>query len=149
MMPTSDDTSLTMTRNFNASPDKVFSAWSNPDLLKVWMGGKAVTSPFAEVDFRVGGKYTVRLQPPYGEPFTVEGTYQEIDPPKKLVYTWVFVGAEIETGETLVTVEFEAQNNGTQVTLQHEKLPNTQVRDHHNEGWTGLLENLSELIETL
>jgi uncharacterized protein YndB with AHSA1/START domain len=149
MMPTPDDTSLTMTRNFNAPPDKVFSAWSNPDLLKVWMGGKAVTSPFAEVDFRVGGKYTVRLQPPYGESFTVEGTYQEIDPPKKLVYTWVFVGAEIETGETLVTVEFEAQKNGTQVTLQHEKLPNSQIRDIHNGGWTDLLDNLSDLIEML
>ena len=113
------------------------------------MGGKAVNSPFAEVDFRVGGKYTVRLQPPYGESFTVEGIYHEIDPPKKLVYTWVFVGAEIETGETLVTVEFQAKNNGTRVTLHHEKLPNRQIRDIHHEGWTGLLDNLSELIETL
>ena len=149
MMPTSDETSLTMTRNFNADPDKVFRAWSDPDLLKVWMGGKSVTSPYAEVDFRVGGKYTVRLQPPYGESFTVEGIYQEIDPPKKLVYTWTFVGAEIETGETLVTVSFEAQNNGTQVTLQHEKLPNAPIRDIHNEGWGSLLDNLDELLMSL
>lgn len=149
MMPTSNDTSLTMVRKFNAPPDKVFSAWSNPELLKVWMGGKAVTSPYAEVDFRIGGRYTVRLQPPYGESFTVQGVYHEIDPPNKLVYSWMFVGAEIDTGETLVTVEFEAQSDGTQVTLQHEKLPNSQIRDIHNEGWTGLLDNLSELIKTL
>lgn len=149
MMPSPDQTSLTVTRDFSAPPDKVFKAWSDPDLLKVWMGGKSVTSPYAEVDFRVGGRYKVRLQPPYGNPFTVEGIYHEIDPPNKLVYTWVFMGAEIETGETLVTVEFESQDTGTRVTLQHDKLPDETIRDTHLEGWGHLLNNLDDLLPTV
>lgn len=149
MIPSPNETSLTMTRHFKASPDKVFRAWSDPDLLKVWMGGKSVSSPYAEVDFRVGGKYTVRLQPPYGNSFTVEGIYQEIDPPNKLVYTWIFVGGELDTGESLVTVDFVAQSDGTQVTLQHNRLPNQEVRDIHSQGWNDLLDNLMELVETL
>lgn len=144
-MPHRDEHTLTITRTFKAAPDKVFRAWSEPDLLKVWMGGKGVESGYAEVDFRVGGGYRVRLQPPAGNPFYVEGIYQEIDPPKKIVYTWIFVGAEIETGETLVTVDFVPQANGTQVTLRHEKLPNAQIRDIHAEGWTGLLSNIDDL----
>ena len=147
MQPT--DTELQIVRVFKASPEKLFDAWSDPDLLKIWMGGKAVDSPYAEVDFRVGGKYLICLQPPGGKPFTVQGVYQQIDPPHKISYTWTFVDAEIETGETLVTVEFLSQGDHTQVTLSHQRFPDATIRDIHHEGWNGLLDNLAELLTTI
>ncbi len=145
-MTTPSGHSLTMRRVFATTPERVFHAFADPNLVKVWMGGPHVESPHADIDFRVGGRYRVQLQPPYGPAFHVEGVYQTIDPPKKLVYTWTFVGADIETGETLVTVYFRQVEAGTEVTLSHEQLPSEPVRDIHHEGWTGLLANLDVLL---
>ena len=145
-MTTPSGHSLTMRRVFATTPERVFNAFADPDLLKVWMGGGRVDVPLAEIDFRVGGAYRVRMQPPYGPAFHVEGVYQTIDPPKKLVYTWTFVDADIETGETLVTVDFREVDSGTEVTLVHEQLPSEPTRDIHQQGWTGLLDNLDALL---
>jgi len=47
-----------------------------------------MTTPLAEVDLRVGGRYRIRMQEPDGASHTVTGVYLEVDPPRRVVYTW-------------------------------------------------------------
>ena len=49
--------SLTLKRRFNAPPEKVFSAWTDPEKVKRWMGPGEVKAVLAEIDPRTGGRY--------------------------------------------------------------------------------------------
>jgi len=78
------------------------------------------------------------------QPYVAYGTYREILPPEKLVYTWSWEGQD--PMETLVTVEFREVGDSTEVELTHERFPNAEERDKHNEGWVGCLDQLSKLL---
>ena len=76
----------------------------------------------------------------------MSGVYREIDPPRKLIYTWQW---ESIPGfpETLVTVEFRPRaNGGTDVVLTHEGLPDENARTRHEHGWVLSLDKLSNLV---
>jgi len=102
----SSDTTLHLRRTFTAPREKVFRAWTDPEELKQWWGPEGCSTPIAEIDLRVGGKYRFGMKPLEGDLIFVSGTYREIRPPEKLVYTWVWEGSEMDAGETLVTVKF-------------------------------------------
>ncbi|HLA45700.1 MAG TPA: SRPBCC domain-containing protein [Aggregatilineales bacterium] len=140
------ETTLTLRRTFHAPRAKVFEAWTTPDMIRRWMGGMHITRPVAQVDLRVGGQYRVKMQAPGGTPFFVVGTYREVRIPERLVYTWSFEDADIDTGETLVTVEFHDLGNLTEVILHHERFPNLPIRDSHHEGWIGCLDALTDVL---
>lgn len=69
------------------------------------------------------------------------GVYRTINAPRRLVFTWNSPHA----GETdsLVTVEFRADGNATEIVLTHERLPET-ARAGHTGGWTEILESLAK-----
>jgi glutathione S-transferase len=105
-----------------------------------------MVTPVAEVDLKVGGRYRIHMQAPDGTVHKVTGTYQVVDPPQRLVYTWQWETAP-EPSETLVTVEFHERGAGkTEVVLTHERFPNAEQRDRHQHGWTGCLEKFAALF---
>ena len=148
------NTTLQITRSFNASPEKVFQAWVDPIVLKQWFApSDEFSTPLAEIDLRVGGKYRIQMVAPNGENHTVGGVYREIRSPEKLVFTWGWEagggcgGAESEGPiETLVTVEFQQQGEGTAMILTHELFPNSESRDKHHEGWSGCVARLGKAV---
>jgi uncharacterized protein YndB with AHSA1/START domain len=90
-----------------------------------------------------------------GEFFTAAGTYLEVTPPEKLVYTWDWEkdGAgtafgELEGRETLLTIEFRALDKRTQLVLTHEKFDSPERRDRHEHGWQMWLGRMAHFIET-
>jgi uncharacterized protein YndB with AHSA1/START domain len=98
------------------------------------------------VDLRVGGRYRFGMrQVPAGDIFYLTGTYREVTPPERLVYTWRWEN-EPDGAETLVTVEFHDRGAATEVVLLHEKFPNQHMRDEHNKGWSGCLDRLVALV---
>lgn len=142
------DTSLTIRRTYPASRERVFRAWTDPAALRQWSCPVGMTVTDAQVDLRVGGAYRVAMQPPdESEPSVAYGTYREVEPPARLVYTWQWEGGEM--GETLVTVEFLDLGGETEVVLTHELFPAPDVRDLHNEGWVACLEHLAQALPTL
>ncbi len=145
MTSTPSNLSLKVSRRFTASRERVFEAWKDPDLLKRWLGGSTVESPYAEVDFRVGGHYRVRVQPPGSPSIYVTGVFQEIVSPSRLVYTWAF--EDNISASSLVTVELHEVNGGTEVMLIHEQLPDERTRTNHEIGWVSCLENLHSLVQ--
>jgi uncharacterized protein YndB with AHSA1/START domain len=140
------DTTLRLTRTFDQSPERVFSAWTTPTEMKQWCAPEGVDVLVAEADLKVGGKYHIRMRNPEGTVFNAVGTYREIDRPHKLVYTWRWEEKENDVGETLVTVEFKAEGKGTKLILLHELFPNAEAREGHNQGWTSCLNRLATLL---
>lgn len=83
-------TMLNIRRLYHASRERVFRAWTDPNQLKKWFAvAEGFTTPIADVDLRVGGRYRLGMKPP-GEDgvLIVSGVYQQILPPEKLVFTW-------------------------------------------------------------
>ena len=137
---------LHLTRTFAVPREKVFRAWKDPEELKKWWGPVGYATPSAELDLRVGGKYRLGMRKlPNGEIFYLSGMYREVRPPEKLVYMWRWE-SEPETGETLVTVEFRARGNSTEVIVTHELFPTGKARDDHDKGWNSCLDRLPEVL---
>ena len=78
--------------------------------------------------------------PESGEQHVMTGVYQEIDEPDRLVFTMSW--EKPDAAETLVTLQFRARGNGTELLLIHERFPSEPLRDEHERGWTGCLEQL-------
>lgn len=74
------------------------------------------------------------------------GTYREVDPPKRLAYTWRWE-SDPDSPDTLVTVEFRDRGGSTDVVLTHELFPNEEARRQHDQGWTACLEKLAQLVQ--
>ncbi len=134
-------------RIFPAPCEKVFEAWKDPEKLRQWFGPNKFTVPEIEVDYRVGGSYSVIMQSPEGEQHHVAGSYQEIIENKKIVKTWIWQNGALAGVETTVTIEFIALDNKAEVVLTHEGFPNEDVAGHHNKGWTSIYDNLEQFCK--
>jgi uncharacterized protein YndB with AHSA1/START domain len=143
----SPETTLQMKRTFAAPRQRVFRAWTDAAELARWFAPSAdyrVVVP--ELDLRVGGKYRLEMHHKGGNIHRIGGTYQEILPPEKIVFTWELKSSGDQV-DTLVTVEFHEVGNSTEVILTHELLPNVEERDKHAQGWTGCLEQLAKFLQ--
>jgi len=137
------DTTLRLTRTFAAPRERVFAAWTDPEALKRWWDTPMFACVAAEADPRAGGSYRVSFRvKESGAVVTVAGTYREVTPPERLVYTWRWEEWEAETPDTLVTVEFREAGGGTELLLTHERFPDKETCDHHGEGWKITLDSL-------
>ena len=140
---------LRLRHRFAATPEQVFDAWTDPAVLRRWWAAApAWDSPGCDVDLRVGGRYVLRMRDDRtGEVHVVAGVYREIDRPRRLVYTWAWREADGTAGpESLVTVEFHPDGDGTTVVLEHAGLPSSESADRHATGWTGTLHNLARRV---
>ena len=136
--------SLTIKRRFKAPPEKVFSAWTEADKMKRWMGPGEIFARHVESDPRTGGRYRIIMQAPSGEEFDVSGVYREVIAGEKVVYTWA--GTATPEQQTLVTVTFKRDGDGTLLTLVHEQFPDDALRDLHNSGWSGAIDKLEKYL---
>jgi len=136
--------SLTLKRRFKASPAKVFAAWTDPEKVKRWMGPGPVTPIHAENDARVGGRYRWVMKSPDGEVHDVAGSYREVIPNEKLVFTWAW--KTTPERESVVTVMLKPDGDGTLLTLIHEQFFDEETRDSHQSGWTGALDKLEKFV---
>ena len=135
---------LVITRVFAAPPALVFRAWTDPARMMQWYAPEGMTTPYAESDLRVGGRFRVLMRESDGAEHDVSGEFREIVQDRKLVFTWTWVRSPDET--SLVTVEFEPAGDGTRLTLTHEQLPDVAERDSHHGGWSGALNKLGSLV---
>jgi uncharacterized protein YndB with AHSA1/START domain len=137
---------LTLRRTFACPREEVFEAWTDPDALVRWFGGALGRTLSAAVDLRVGGAYRLTMQSGR-EVGAVEGVYQEVDAPERLVYSWRWDRPEVEGGrESRVTVEFRDRDGATEVVLTHEGIGTDESFAFHQRGWTASLERLGQVL---
>ena len=137
---------LRLRRTLSAPPERVFRAWTTPEEMKQWKAPGDMTTPVAEVDLRVGGKYRIHMRGPDGALHRLVGAYRLVDRPNKLVYTWRWED-DPDAGETLVTVEFLSRGNATELVLTQELFHTEDLRQRHEMGWTKCFEKLTQLVE--
>src|SRR5437870_982467 len=144
---TAEKTSLEITRFINASPARVYAAWTDPAQLRDWFVPENVRTRSITADVHVGGKYRWDLITQEGEDWAAFGEYRELVPGKKIVFTWQWDDDEAwKNVSSVVTVELSDRDGGTEVRLIHEKLPSEESRDRHNEGWNSVLDRLEKFF---
>jgi len=140
-----DRFSLSLSRTYDAAPEEVWRAWTNPDALQVWLKPEeAFSIATAEADVRVGGRFRVLMISGEGKEHEVSGAYREVIPNEKLVMTWIWKSAP--EAESLLTVIFRASGNGTELELKHERVVELDERISHEEGWKGSLALLARYL---
>ena len=133
--------SLTVTKFIRAKRDKVFAAWVTPEIMNQWFCPKDLELSDSSADVRIGGSFHAVMTGAPGT-FTVRGTYREITPGVRLVFSHRW--EEPDSLDTLVTVEFADLDGGTQVTLTHTQLRDEESARGHEQGWSSTLDSLAD-----
>ena len=141
------DRELVVTRTFDAPVHLVFEAWSKPELFKLWWVPKSVGMSLisCDMDIRTGGTYRlVFSHPAFDQPMAFFGTYKDVTPHKRLVWT----NEDSDQG-AVTTVTFEENDGKTLVTF-HELYPTTAALEEALAGSAeGLPEQFAQLDELL
>ena len=133
---------------FAAPRKRMFTALTDPADLVKWWGPAGFTTPEIELDLSVGGGYRFGMQPPDGELFHLVGEFLEIDPPRRLAYTFCWEEPDPDDRETVVRVSLlDVAAEVTGLSLSQGTFA-TQARwALHQSGWKDSLERLSQLVE--
>jgi uncharacterized protein YndB with AHSA1/START domain len=147
-----DDKALVLERLFDAPPETVFGLWADPEHVKEWWHPDHYTTPAFEMDFRVGGAYRFCIRKD-GKDQWAHGTYREIDPPRRLVFSFQWgdgaAAAAANNPLTLITLTFaSAGDNTTRMTFRQEGFASTEDRHSHGQGWTQFLESFARFLAT-
>jgi uncharacterized protein YndB with AHSA1/START domain len=120
-------TDIRIERLLAATIDRVYDAWTRPELLTRWYCPNPALDLKVEADVRVGGEYVVTMGP-----YVVRGRYTEVDPPQLLGFTWQW---DHEDGQSQVRVELTEVEGGTRMLLNHTGLSSPEDASGHLEGW--------------
>jgi uncharacterized protein YndB with AHSA1/START domain len=139
--------SLALQRHYPVAPEKVWRAWTDAEAVKRWWGpGPGEPVSLAELDVRVGGRFRIVFGGPDGKMHECAGTYKEVVPNRKLVFTWHWPNSTPER-VSVVTIIFEEANGETDLLFKHEQLFDEKARDDHQRGWSASLDKLSAFFE--
>ena len=121
-----------------AAPETLFAFLTDPERLIRWMGVMASLEP------RAGGLFQVNVN----GVDVIRGSYLEVDPPRRVVFTWGYEGGEdrLQPGSTTVEFVLTPHQGGTQVELRHSGLPGPD-RSAHAQGWPHYLGRLKTRAE--
>jgi uncharacterized protein YndB with AHSA1/START domain len=138
--------SLTLQRRLDASPERVYAAWTDAEKIARWFGPSVVDQGTvkATMDVRVGGSFEVSFTTEDGEYHRVGGVYREVVPNRKLAFTWAW--HTTPERESQVTVTIKPEGARSLLTLHHEQLFDEDARTGHARGWTGSLDKLEAMF---
>lgn len=129
----------------NAPAAHVYKVLTQAEHISKWYGpSDEFKITVHKWDCKVGGKYRVEFNTPAGETHIVVGEFKELKPNAKVAYSWSWEGQP--PMDTLVTFAIKAAGDKTELAFSHVGFPAEEVRDHHNQGWTGSLERLSRAV---
>ncbi len=143
---TSPESRLEMATVVPQPPERVFAALVSPDELARWWGPHGFSTPEVALDPGPGGRYRLTMQPPDGDAFHVTGEFLEIDPPRRLSYTFRYEEPDPDDRETVVVLDLAGVDDGTEITLSQGPFATQERRELHRNGWTESLERLRALV---
>ncbi|MEQ9618515.1 MAG: SRPBCC domain-containing protein [Deltaproteobacteria bacterium] len=136
------ETTLIVKKLIRAAPERVFEAFTKPEIMTKWFYAGDDWAVEVSNTLEVGGKYTLSMHTTDGNVYEHTGEYKEILPSEKLVFTW----SSDFVQDTVVTVHFRKVVEGTEITLEHDFLPEGEMKENHRKGWTECLGNLDKLF---
>lgn len=141
------DEDVKVTRVMAAPPAEVYEAWTNPEAVGQWFAPGPMTATVSQWDVRVGGALRVEMHDPRGGSHIATGTFQDLQPSQRLVFSFGWEG--VEMAETVVRIDLSPIGDSqTELTLTHQGLASAAERDAHRTGWSGIVEKLAGLWAT-
>ena len=137
-----NSTTLVLRRTFEASRERVFRAWITPRALEQWLRPRGKSITVRSLDAREGGSFHFELE----DGSSLIGTYLQVVPPEKLVYTWI--GGAAQSIKTVVTLDFLDHGPVTELVLTHEGLNTEAIRALVEGGWPSLLDALASVLSS-
>jgi uncharacterized protein YndB with AHSA1/START domain len=141
-----DELLLEIERIFPAPPSVVFAAFSDPDELRRWWGPEGFTVASLRFQPQVGESYRIEMQPPEGDAFHLVGEFQEVEPPTRLAFTFVWEEPDDDDVETLAALSFGDLGESTEVALVQGPFKTEARRELHRGGWTDSFDKLQSLM---
>jgi len=134
-------------RVYDASPERVFAAWSDPQAKARWFHGPEAEW---ELDFRVGGWERGRGMLPDGREYAVQALYRDIVPGRRIVYTYDMLLDGIRISVSVATAEFERERDGTRLvyTEQGAFLDGHEMPSRREQGMGSLLDSLGQWLHS-
>jgi uncharacterized protein YndB with AHSA1/START domain len=133
---------LKLQHSYKCTPEKLFDAWLDPELVRQFMCPGATHVSRLEWPAKVDGQFRVDMTAG-AKTMPHRGRFLEIDRPKRLVFTW---SSEHAGEDTRVTLDFKAQQDRTLLTLTHERLPSKEAIAMHHQGWSEILDKLTPIF---
>jgi len=138
---------IVLRRTYKASRERVFDAWTTPEIASTFFGPGEVVARDIKMDVREGGSYSITMDRPDGEKLLVRGKYREVRRPERLSMTWSWEEDDPKDEiESLLTLDFGEKDGGTELVLTHAQLASVESADRHKEGWTAILDQLSAIV---
>jgi uncharacterized protein YndB with AHSA1/START domain len=151
----SSDRELVLTRIIDAPRAKVFTAWTDPELLKQWFAPLPYTTPVAELDVRPGGANLIVMRDPQGNDLPNRGVYLEVVPNERLVFTDAYTEAWQPSPKPFMTVilTFEDEGGKTRYTarVRHWTVADRETHEKmgFHKGWGLCTDQLAVLVAKL
>lgn len=155
-------TMIYITRHFDAAPEDVWEAWTDPEHVKKWLAPKDYSANVLKMDVQEGGSYLNSMKSKEGEEVWSTGVYREVIPKEKIVSTDSFADSDGNVVpashygmsgdwpmELLVTVTFTEAEGGTQFTLQHQGFPDHKMSAMAKVGWEESLDKLEDYLKEI
>lgn len=143
---------LVLDRIINASSDKLFRAWTEPELIVQWFTPPPWSTASAVTDLRPGGSTTIVMRSPEGQDFANQGVYLEVVKDRKLVFTDAYTRAWAPSEKPFMTVilTFEDLGGKTRYTAVVRHWTEADKEEHEkmgfHEGWGKATDQLEELV---
>lgn len=143
------DKGFTLVRQLDASPDRIWTAWTDPDQIAEWWHPRGVRTPreTVSVDVRPGGEYTYTMvdEVTGGGPIVTVGVYREVVPGRKLVFTWG-EQADDDDDRPIITVTIEDLGELTRLTFDLRGADGVSGDGFIYDGWESALDVLVEFL---
>ncbi|WP_309086088.1 SRPBCC family protein [Chelativorans sp.] len=153
---TTEERELVLTRLFDAPPEKVYRAWTDPEIMKRWFVPRPWTMASAELDVRPGGSSRIVMRDPDGKDYPNAGVYLEVVENEKLVFTDAYTEGWQPSQKPFFTgiITFEAVEGGkTRYTARarHWTLEDKKAHEEmgFHEGWGQCADQLAELLKMI
>ena len=144
-MSNESNPTIQVSKSFNASKEKLYKAWTEPEELKQWW--KPMDKQLTKVENEITEGGTVRYQ--FEDNLQVRGEYKEVTPGEKLVYSWIWEVPEesLHKGEYLLTVSFKDDGDGgSSLDISQQNIMEEHAVKPHQTGWDEALEDLKNYL---
>lgn len=148
------DRELVLARIIDAPREKLFRAWTEPELIQQWFAPRPWTVSLVKTDVRFGGECLIFMHSPDGNDYPNRGVYLEVVPNERIVFTDAYTEAWITSEKPFMTamLTFDDMNGRTKYTVRvrHWTVADSEAHERMGfyDGWSKSTEQLAELVET-
>ena len=145
-MQGSSSNSLQLEHHFLHPPSKVWQAWTDPAVVKMWFGSDPNGIVLdATLDVRVNGSFRVKFSNSDGTEYIAKGIYKNVETNRKLSFTWGWEDRPsiIES----ISLEFKGETQGTVMSFTHHDI-DKDTAHNYAEGWRSTFKKLEKVLNS-